>query len=232
MATDTVSSASYKPDLTSYIPEPPFQTAILLPRRSSSLPGKSTTSSVIGHPPGPDSLLLNIPQVEGRIYKIHRHFLERESEFFRDLFPLPQGDSKADAVEGKDDDHPIKLVGTTTAEFDSLLRFFYFEMHSDYKPSLDEWMTTLSISTRFIFDKVRERAIAEITARLNSFDPFELIAGANKYDVDQWLTPAYRRIVLRSAIIAEREALSIPFSTSMMLMRARERFWKQYYHHQ
>ncbi|KAI0267508.1 hypothetical protein BC834DRAFT_871626 [Gloeopeniophorella convolvens] len=102
----------------------------------------------------------------------------------------------------------------------------------DYKPTIDDWLSILSISTRFIFDKVREKAIAEITARLNDLDPFELIAGAEKHNIDQWLMPAYRRIVLRSALVSEREALNIPLSTSIMLMRSRERFWKQYYHYQ
>ncbi|KAI0258560.1 hypothetical protein BC834DRAFT_835270 [Gloeopeniophorella convolvens] len=182
--------------------------------------------------PGSDSPLSLDVQVGARIYKIHRYFFERESEFFRDLFSLPQGDSTAEAAEGKDDDHPIKIMGATVTEFDSLLRFFYFGMHSDYKPTIDDWLSILSISTRFIFDKVREKAIAEITARLNDLDPFELIAGAEKYNIDQWLMPAYRRIVLRSALVSEREALNIPLSTSIMLMRSRERFWKQYYHYQ
>jgi hypothetical protein len=63
-------------------------------------------------------------QVEGQKYKVHRYFLTRESEFFADLFSLPPpGDSAS--VEGSDE-HPISVPGTSTKEFENLLRFFYF----------------------------------------------------------------------------------------------------------
>jgi hypothetical protein len=63
-------------------------------------------------------------QVDGQTYKIHRYFLTRESQFFSDLFSLPQpGDSAS--VEGSDN-NPIKVPETPTNEFENLLRFFYF----------------------------------------------------------------------------------------------------------
>lgn len=86
----------------------------------------------------------------------------------------------------------------------------------------------LSISTRLIFEKVRERAIKEITARLDEIDPFELIGLAVKYDVEKWLKPAYRRIVTRINLITHQEALKVPFPMAVMLMRSREQYWKDY----
>ncbi|KAH9993316.1 hypothetical protein BJV74DRAFT_833458 [Russula compacta] len=163
-------------------------------------------------------------QVEEQKYKIHRYFLTRESVFFDDLFSLPQpGDSTI--VEGSDD-NPIKMPETHTLEIENLLRFFYFGMHDDYTPSLTDWIAMLSISTRFIFEKVRERAIKEITARLDEVEPFELIQLAIKYDVEQWVKPAYRRIVIRSSPITHTEALKVPFHMAVMLMRSREKYWK------
>jgi hypothetical protein len=99
-------------------------------------------------------------------------------------------------------------------------------MHDDYVPSLTDWIALLSISTRLIFDKVRARAIKEITARLDQVDPFELIGLAVKYDVEEWLKPAYRRIVTRNSLITHQEALKVPFSMAVMLMRAREQYWR------
>jgi hypothetical protein len=99
-------------------------------------------------------------------------------------------------------------------------------MHDDYTASLTDWMAMLSISTRLIFERVRERTIKEITARLDEVEPFELIQLAIKYDVEQWLKPAYRRIVTRSSLITHTEALKIPFHTAVMLMRSREQYWK------
>jgi len=104
-------------------------------------------------------------------------------------------------------------------------------MHDDYTPSLTDWIAMLSISTRLIFEKVRERAIKEITERLDEIEPFELIGLAVKYDVEKWLKPAYRRIVTRSSLISHQEALKVPFPMAVMLMRSREQYWKDHVGH-
>ena len=99
-------------------------------------------------------------------------------------------------------------------------------MHDDYVASLADWIAMLSISTRLLFEKLRERAIKEITTRLDQVDPFELIGLAVKYHVDQWLKPAYRRIVATNFNpITHQEALKIPFHMAVMLMRSREQYW-------
>ena len=103
-------------------------------------------------------------------------------------------------------------------------------MHDDYLPSLADWIAMLSISTRLLFEKLRERAIKEITKRMDQVDPFELIGLAVKYDVEQWLKPAYRRIVTRNELVTHQEALKVPFHMTVMLMRSREQYWKDYTH--
>ena len=99
-------------------------------------------------------------------------------------------------------------------------------MHDDYVASLADWIALLSISTRLLFEKLRARAITEITRRMNEVDQFELIGLAVKYDVEQWLKPAYRKIVARTELITHQEALKIPFHMAIMLMRSREQYWK------
>lgn len=99
-------------------------------------------------------------------------------------------------------------------------------MHDDYAASLADWMAILSVSTRWTFEKVRERAIKEITARLDEVDPFELIDLADKSNVGPWFKPAYRRIVTRDKLITSQEALKATFPRAIMLMRSRELYWK------
>jgi hypothetical protein len=99
-------------------------------------------------------------------------------------------------------------------------------MHDDYVASLLDWIAMLSISTRLIFEKVRERAIKEITARLNEVEAFKLIGLAIKFDVEQWLKPAYRRIVTNTYLITHSEAAKVPFPMAVMLMRSREQYWR------
>jgi len=110
--------------------------------------------------------------------------------------------------------------------YHGLITNLNFRMHDDYVASLTDWIAILSISTRLIFDKVRERAIKEITAQLDQIEPFELIGLAIKFDVEQWLKPAYRRIVTRANLITHAEAAKVPFPMAVMLMRSREQFWK------
>ena len=99
-------------------------------------------------------------------------------------------------------------------------------MHDDYGPAVDDWIAMLSISTRLTFPRVRERAIKEITSRLEEIDPFDLIGVAVKYDVQQWLKPAYRTIVTRKNLVTHTEAGKIAFPMAVMLMRSREQHWK------
>jgi hypothetical protein len=99
-------------------------------------------------------------------------------------------------------------------------------MHDDYEITVADWIAMLTISTRLNFPKVRERAIKELTARLDEIDPLDLIGLAVKYDVQQWLMPAYRRIVTRADLITHEEAQKVPFPMAIMLMRSREQHWK------
>ena len=124
-------------------------------------------------------------------------------------------------------DSSISGIQTCYSEaYHGLTMNLNLRMHDDYVASLTDWIATLSISTRLIFEKVRERAIKEITARLDQVEAFDLIELAIKFDVEQWLKPAYRRIVTRSTLIAHAEAARVPFPMAVMLMRSREQFWK------
>ncbi|KAH9993330.1 hypothetical protein BJV74DRAFT_833568 [Russula compacta] len=162
-------------------------------------------------------------QIEEQKYKVHRYFLIRESVFFNDMFSLPQSGDPA-TVEGSDD-NPVKLANTPTVEFESLLQFIYFGMHADYAPRVEDWIAILSISTRLIFEKIRDRAIKELTRRLYDVEPFDLIGLASKYEVEKWFKPAYHRIVSRSKLITHADALKVPFPMAVMLMRSRETYW-------
>ena len=97
-------------------------------------------------------------------------------------------------------------------------------MHNDYSPTVADWIAMLSISTRLIFPKVRERAINELTSRLEEIDPFDLIGLATKCDVERWLKPTYRRIITRTDLITYAEAEKIPFPVAVMFMRSHERY--------
>ncbi|KAI0088338.1 hypothetical protein BDY19DRAFT_994244 [Irpex rosettiformis] len=151
-------------------------------------------------------------RVEDKLFRVHRFFFIRESEFFETMFSLPLG---ADSTEG---DTPIPLPDVTPSEFEALLRFFYEGMHG-LPEDLPFWRDLLSISTRFLFDAVRRRAISELG---HCATPVEKIYLAKKYDVPQWLQSSYEELCRRSAPIQLWEAESMGWDTGIQLANARE----------
>jgi len=195
--------------------------------RISSLPSppsRSPTPEECGTPPErhADYYLddeLVIFRVEIKVYRIHRYFLTRESDFFRTMFDLPCGDI---GVEGRTDRTAIPLPDVTCAELESLLNFIYNGMHDDPKLTLPEWINVLSISTRFICDRIRERSIREIHQHRPRINPVEKIVLATKFDVQEWLAPSYEDICQREHPLEVYEAEKLGLVVSILLARARE----------
>jgi hypothetical protein len=64
-----------------------------------------------------------VHQVEGYLFRLHRHFLTRDSVVFRDMLSLP---TAIDVVpEGLSDDNPIVLQGIRSVNFGRLLWLLY-----------------------------------------------------------------------------------------------------------
>ncbi|KAI0694139.1 hypothetical protein BC835DRAFT_1415524 [Cytidiella melzeri] len=156
--------------------------------------------------------------VERRLFKVHKYFLVRDSEFFRGLFacPTPPGHDP----EGSCDSKPITLHDVTEHEFRCLLRFFYESMYQPPIDCLHDWIALLSISTRYVFDKTRDLAITEISKQLA--DPVQKITLANKYNIPQWLPPAFLELCKRDEPIADAEAETLGLFAVVRIARARE----------
>ena len=61
--------------------------------------------------------------MEDTLFRIHRFFLRRDSEYFRDKIPHPP--SPGDLAEGTSDDKPLVLQDTLMVDFERLLWVFY-----------------------------------------------------------------------------------------------------------
>lgn len=61
-------------------------------------------------------------QCNGVLYNIHRSLFARKSEFFKDLFALPQ---PTNSREGLEDDYPIVIEGVNREDFEHLLEYLY-----------------------------------------------------------------------------------------------------------
>ncbi|THH32834.1 hypothetical protein EUX98_g1333 [Antrodiella citrinella] len=162
-----------------------------------------------------DSLVVFL--VEERLFRVHSHFLIRDSEFFRGLFSLPQ---PPDTAEGHNDMKPIKLEGVTVHEFKCLLRFLYSGMYGPIISSPEDWIALLSLSTRYVFDKIRDLAIQELSMKV--LDPIKKIVLADRHNVPQWLSAAYVDLCKRPEPLTEREADELGLKTVVRVARARE----------
>ncbi|OBZ76036.1 hypothetical protein A0H81_03086 [Grifola frondosa] len=163
---------------------------------------------------------LSVFLVEGRFFKVHRYFLIRESEFFRTLFQLPSGEKDA---EGRTDETAIPLHDVKRCEFESFLDFLYEGMHKHQVSTLSYWINILSISTRFVCDKMRDRAIEEIDNYHTPINPVEKIVIATKFDVSKWLAPSYEAVCQRDHPLNIAEAQKLGLATTVLLAQARER---------
>jgi hypothetical protein len=92
-----------------------------------------------------------------------------------------------------------------------------------YQPSIvspQDWVALLSISTRYVFDAIRELAILEISKQVH--DPVKKISLANKYNIPHWLPLAYVELCKRPDPITDWEAEILGLRSVVRLARARE----------
>jgi hypothetical protein len=149
-------------------------------------------------------------------------------------------------AEGGSDENPILLPDVTCEEFEVLLQFFYdryvhvydhqskfsFSVLEHYSNidcrtyeqgllSLEELVKLLSISTRFDFEKARQLAIKSIGKQ--KLRPIDFILLAERYDVVQWLRPAYTALCMRPAPLELEEVKELGFEKIVLLAKAREK---------
>jgi hypothetical protein len=107
-------------------------------------------------------------------------------------------------------------------------------MHDDRIVPLEDWVAVLSISTRFDFEKIRNRAIAEIDSGQHilrggsgaQLDPVTKIVLAEKHDVPQWFEPAFRALCQRAEPIDELEGEKLGIKVTTRLMEERSTAWR------
>jgi len=126
-------------------------------------------------------------------------------------------------VEGKTECRPIVLPEVTSFEFRCLLQFLYDGMYESHRGQ-EEWIALLSISTRFHFDKIRTMSIKAVAELEPPLDPVERITLSAKYDIPQWLRPAYVDLCVRKIPLTDTEAEKIGLSDAFLLMKAREKY--------
>jgi hypothetical protein len=93
--------------------------------------------------------LISASQVNGKLYRVYRHPLEKNSAVFAAMFAVPQ-DRSTHEVEGLSDEHPIHLDGIPVEEFEALLHALYPMYASHILFQRSSLNASLAISTHML----------------------------------------------------------------------------------
>ncbi|OCH91166.1 hypothetical protein OBBRIDRAFT_546296 [Obba rivulosa] len=169
-------------------------------------------------------------KVESTLFQIHTYLLERDSEIFaeREMFSMPPEKTGA---EGISEAKPIILSQITKHDIESLLDFLHDESavshiriypkmyRKDEDLSSSECITFLSVSSRFVFTKLRNLSIHYIEKVAHELDPVDCILIAKKHDVLQLLRPAYEALRVRKDPIRDAETARLGLEETSHLSR-------------
>ncbi|PBK66255.1 hypothetical protein ARMSODRAFT_1086755 [Armillaria solidipes] len=159
--------------------------------------------------------------VENELFRVHRYFLTRESEFFRTMLSCPPG---SEGPEGIHDDKPIPIgAGATREEFECVLDYVFNQHGYNVSPHQTNqyWINILTFCNRFDLDNVRGVAMSHLESYPYS-DPIDAIAIAERIDMRGWLLPAFKTLCQRVEPLDLSEGNKIGMEKALLIARARE----------
>lgn len=159
--------------------------------------------------------------VENELFRVHRYFLTRESEFFRTMLSCPPG---SEGPEGMTDDKPIPIgAGATREEFECVLDYIFNQRGYHVSPHQTNqyWINILTFCNRFDLDNVRGVAMSHLESYPCS-DPIDAIAISERVDMKGWLLPAFETLCQRVDPLDLSEGNKIGMQKALQIARARE----------
>ncbi|KAK0223748.1 hypothetical protein IW262DRAFT_852171 [Armillaria fumosa] len=159
--------------------------------------------------------------VENELFRVHRYFLTRESEFFRTMLSCPPG---SEGPEGMSDDNPIPIgAGATREEFECVLDYVFNQRGYHVSPHQTNqyWINILTFCNRFDLDNVRDVAMSHLESYPSSH-PIDAIAIAERLDMREWLLPAIKTLCQRAEPLTLSEGNKVGMEKALLIARARE----------
>ncbi|KAJ7185056.1 hypothetical protein C8R46DRAFT_882396 [Mycena filopes] len=133
-----------------------------------------------------------------KCYNVHPSVMAFRSTFFASKFSLPRGaTASADVLsEGRSDANPIKLPATIgQTDFDHMLTYLY-KGPPDHPKTNAFLISVLFLSTFYGIEDGITSAATEFERRPETvFHPALKFQLARCYRVDQWIDPAFRKLV-------------------------------------
>lgn len=152
--------------------------------------------------------------VEKHLFRVHRHFFERESEFFSHYFTTS---GEADGT----DDKPFAL-DVKSEDFAKFLWVWYNPRYRYGGQSKETWLVIITLATRWGFDSMRELAIRQLERY--SMSPVDRIALYKEYQIDKkLLIPSYIDLCKSPTLPSPADAQRLQLETILRIADARER---------
>ncbi|KAI6015589.1 hypothetical protein EDC04DRAFT_644299 [Pisolithus marmoratus] len=152
--------------------------------------------------------------VEGQLFRVHRYFFERESEFFRNYL-IP-----SDECDGTDE-KPYSL-DVTSEDFAKLLWVWYNPSYHREDQPRDTWLTILTLARRWGFESIIELAIYQLEQL--EMGATERIAIYTEHEIDKrLLIPSYIELCRSPTLPSLAEAAWLPMEILLGLTVSRER---------
>lgn len=155
--------------------------------------------------------------VENHLYRIHSHFFERESLFFRQKFQSAEGEER-----GSSDNNAYTLDDVKSEDFARFLWVFYNPKYSLYDAPLETWLSILHLANRWSFCNVKELTVRELEKI--PIEPVDKIATYHEYSINKlYLIPAYIAVCKRDKPLTFTEGIKLGMETVLRVADARER---------
>ncbi|KAJ7033345.1 hypothetical protein C8F04DRAFT_1261153 [Mycena alexandri] len=147
-------------------------------------------------------MLKSADHPDGILYRLHSGLLAHRATFFASLFALPRHMGCAQEIlsEGTTDDNPIELpYGLVMVDFDHLLTYL-FTGPSMYPNTEAFLVSVMKLSAMFEIADGMHYTIREFTLRGDGVHPALQFELARCFGIDDWLEPAFRRLMKMSII--------------------------------
>ncbi|KAH9006313.1 hypothetical protein EDB86DRAFT_711451 [Lactarius hatsudake] len=159
-----------------------------------------------------------IIRVEDSVFRIHRFFLTRESNYFWSMFLttvpcyVPPGSSES---------NPVVLIGATSEAFADLLWVFYNREYSIYSATFEKWKRILALARKLGFFRVERLCVQELQKLV--IPPVEKIQFYQSFNLNpDLLRSSYVALTIRAEPLELEEGKKLGDSTSLKITRARE----------
>ncbi|KAG9221259.1 hypothetical protein CCMSSC00406_0008906 [Pleurotus cornucopiae] len=165
--------------------------------------------------PGGDLHLL----ADGQLFRVHKYFFQRESEWFRDQIATPV--TRGNRPRGTSDSDAIP-VPVRSSDLEKFLWVFYNPTYNLHACLATDWIVILGLAHQWGFDEVKRLVIRQLeSVQIRLVDRIALYT-AHGVD-DEELRKYYSELCLRPEPIMLHEGMKLSMYVVIMVATVRER---------